>query len=388
MTDMNVLFVASVVHEKLLIEILKTQPRYYGIQGQYFMRLMLLGLKANGVKVNVLSNNLAYRYWHSKRGERHCVLEEGIGYNYFFRKQRGGYLHLLLRIIRFIKLWKNKLEKDNSAILCDGLNFTLLLSCFLCKIFFNIRVTVFVTDMPRYLSMGFLSRIKSSLQEYIIRQMDAFVTLTNYMDADLNPNHKPSVVIEGMVDVRAKCESNKGRRREKVCMYSGSIHKVYGIKKLLDSFLAMNNTDYILEIYGDGDYRAELVELAAKHDRIIYKGLVSRDVIVARQKQVALLINPRPSWYEYTQYSFPSKIMEYMLSGTPVLTTKLPGIPAEYDKYLYYFEDESIEAMANKMSEVLSMDYTECLRKASEAQSYVMNEKNNFLQMKKLLSIL
>lgn len=74
--------------------------------------------------------------------------------------------------------------------------------------------------------------------------------------------------------------------------------------------------------------------------------------------------------------------MEYMLSGTPVLTTKLPGIPAEYDKYLYYFEDESIEAMANKMSEVLSMDYTECLRKASEAQSYVMNEKNNFLQMK------
>ena len=41
MTDMNILFVASVVHEKLLIEILKTQPRYYGIQGQYFMRLML-----------------------------------------------------------------------------------------------------------------------------------------------------------------------------------------------------------------------------------------------------------------------------------------------------------------------------------------------------------
>ena len=143
------------------------------------------------------------------------------------------------------------------------------------------------------------------------------MTLTNYMDADLNPNHKPSVVIEGIVDVRAKCESNKGRRREKVCMYSGSIHKIYGIKKLLDSFLAMNNTDYILEIYGDGDYRAELVELAAKHDCIIYKGLVSRDVIVARQKQVALLINPRPSSYEYTQYSFPSKIMEYMLSGTP-----------------------------------------------------------------------
>ena len=71
MTDMNVLFVASVVHEKLLIEILKTQPRYYGIQGQYFMRLMLLGLKANGVKVNVLSNIslLAFK----KRGTTLCL---------------------------------------------------------------------------------------------------------------------------------------------------------------------------------------------------------------------------------------------------------------------------------------------------------------------------
>lgn len=56
------------------------------------------------------------------------------------------------------------------------------------------------------------------------------MTLTNYMDADLNPNHKPSVVIEGMVDVRAKCESNKGRRREKVCMYSALFIKFMGLK--------------------------------------------------------------------------------------------------------------------------------------------------------------
>ena len=44
MTDMNILFVASVVHEKLLIEILKTQPRYYGIQGQ-FHAVDVIGIK-------------------------------------------------------------------------------------------------------------------------------------------------------------------------------------------------------------------------------------------------------------------------------------------------------------------------------------------------------
>ena len=29
-----------------------------------------------------------------------------------------------------------------------------------------------------------------------------------------------------------------------------------------------------------------------------------------------------------------------MVSGTPVLTTKLPGMPKEYDDYVYIIEDE------------------------------------------------
>ena len=63
-----------------------------------------------------------------------------------------------------------------------------------------------------------------------------------------------------------------------------------------------------------------------------------------------LLINPRFSNEEYTKYSFPSKNMEYMASGTPILTTKLPGMPKEYYEYIYLFEEESIEGMKNKMS--------------------------------------
>ena len=57
-----------------------------------------------------------------------------------------------------------------------------------------------------------------------------------------------------------------GEGKRSVCIVALFI-KLQGLK-IVDSFLAMNNTDYILEIYGDGDYRAELVELAAKHDRI------------------------------------------------------------------------------------------------------------------------
>ena len=38
-------------------------------------------------------------------------------------------------------------------------------------------------------------------------------------------------------------------------------------------------------------------------------------------------VNPRQNNEEFTKYSFPSKTMEYLASGVPVVAYKLDGIP-------------------------------------------------------------
>jgi glycosyltransferase involved in cell wall biosynthesis len=46
------------------------------------------------------------------------------------------------------------------------------------------------------------------------------------------------------------------------------------------------------------------------------------------------MLNPRdPSW-RGTPYSFPSKLLEYLTTGKPIISTRLPGIPAEYFEVL------------------------------------------------------
>ena len=85
------------------------------------------------------------------------------------------------------------------------------------------------------------------------------------------------------------------------------------------------------------------------------------------------------------KYSFPSKNMEYMVSGTPVLTTNLPGMPEEYKDYVYLFEDESVQGMARKIREVLSLPTNELYRKGRAAKEFVLNEKNNICQTHKIL---
>lgn len=45
-----------------------------------------------------------------------------------------------------------------------------------------------------------------------------------------------------------------------------------------------------------------------------------------------------------------------MVSGTPVLTTPLPGMPEEYDQYVYLFDDESTEGMHQTLKLLLRPD--------------------------------
>ena len=123
---------------------------------------------------------------------------------------------------------------------------------------------------------------------------------------------------------------------------------------MLNSFNLLPTTNnYQLWICGNGDAKDVVEELAKKDSRIKYYGLIPRDEVLKLQQEADLLINPRFSTDEYTLYSFPSKTIEYMLSSTPVLMHRLPGIPDEYEPYIFYGEDESDEGFAKKIYEIV-----------------------------------
>jgi len=80
--------------------------------------------------------------------------------------------------------------------------------------------------------------------------------------------------------------------------------------------------------------------------------------------------------------------MEYMASGTPVLTTVLPGMPKEYHPYVYLLETETAEGIAEKLKEVLQSSDEELFQKGSEARRFVLEQKNNVIQAQKILEML
>ena len=204
------------------------------------------------------------------------------------------------------------------------------------------------------------------------------------MFARLNPTGKPYVIIEGICDENIEHEKFDHNNHS---IYAGYLDEKYGIKALIEAFILANVDGQELHIYGAGPYAEEAKRIANESDSIVYHGSVLNEIVVAEEKKARLLINPRPSNEEFTKYSFPSKNMEYMSSGTPVLTTKLLGMTKDYYEYVYCFKDETVEGMSETLKTILEKDDEQLLEKGKEAQHFVMMQKNNLIQARKILAL-
>lgn len=254
------------------------------------------------------------------------------------------------------------------------------------------KVTGIITDLPEFYDLGKTSSLKRYLRKnnnkkiykYLDR-IDNFVVLTQQMIEPLHIGTRPYVVIEGI----SNGEPEKSvLPQKKSILYTGTLHKQFGILTLLEAFSLIEDPEVELWICGGGD-SIEAVELAAKKDsRIKFFGYVSKEKVLELQQKAFMLINPRQNEGEYTKYSFPSKTMEYMLSGKPVLMYRLDGIPAEYDSYLNYIEGNSAEDMKNAICRIFNADANEIARKAEVAAHFVAENKNSTVQAKKIMELM
>ena len=146
---------------------------------------------------------------------------------------------------------------------------------------------------------------------------------------------------------------------------------------------------YSLHLYGNGDTVDYIQEVGRKDPRIVYKGIVSHDQLLEIERSAKLLINPRPVYGKLdTRFNFPSKLMEFMQSGRPVITTKLLGIPKEYENYMYFFESDTTQQIKADIERVLSQNESDLICFAHAAREYVNKNKNSVAAGKRIFSLM
>ena len=169
-------------------------------------------------------------------------------------------------------------------------------------------------------------------------------------------------------------------------LYTGTLNRELGIGELLTAFETIKNCR--LWLCGKGDMEQEAALAAEKHDNIHYFGFVSQQEALMLQKKADILINPRSGKGAFTRYSFPSKTLEYMRSGKPVVCYPLEGIPAEYADYLTYILREGADGIQQTIQSLLALTAEERHEIGMKAKEYALSEKNATVQCKRLMRFL
>ncbi|MDA3884550.1 MAG: glycosyltransferase [Candidatus Delongbacteria bacterium] len=284
--------------------------------------------------------------------------------------------------------------KNKGGVIVYSVHVPFMLIGYIVSRLFKIDLVCIWTDPPSVRSNKenkFKSKLRNFellVSKFLMKKADKLIVLTKYLAEDFAPK-KPYIVVEGILDLDnlKKVDFSNSKKNCIKFVYTGSLSKRYGIENIVKGFTLSKNSALILEIYGKGDFEDELKSICNNHNNIVYKGFLTGNNITKVQQESDFLINARSDEDEYTKYSFPSKTLEYMVSGNPVITTMLSGIPEEYRDYLIVLENNDPETIMNAVEKATFMTHKERKELSKRAFDFVAN-KNYIIQGKRIVEFI
>ena len=393
---MRFVFASTTCSEKTYKEVFNSRTKQMIDPMQKFLLQIMRGVAADpdNTVESISVKPVSHSCYNGKSVDYSSDNEKGISFKYVAFKN-GQVSRFISTYLSVYNKTRDLLKEHNqTVVITDPLNPYISMPARRAAKKMGAKTIAIITDLPLFASKmkqrkeNILKRILRNAFEGVsnneAKKYDAYIFLTDSMNEVVNTKNRPCIVVEGTAvspEISGiPCKHNNKR----VFVYAGGVYEKYGVKRLVDAFCSAQLENTVLHIYGDGTYVNELKNVCKNTSSVRYCGCVLNTELQAIESAADLLINPRFSDEEYTKYSFPSKTLEYLSSGTAVLSTKLKGIPKEYEPYLFWFDDESLKGMINKLCEINTMSDSALREKGRSGQKFVLDKKNIIAQGRRI----
>jgi glycosyltransferase involved in cell wall biosynthesis len=225
---------------------------------------------------------------------------------------------------------------------------------------------------------NFVRRIDFAVMKRLVPRFDGFIAVTDRIMRELAPG-RPYIRVEGGVPeelLQPREARRKKSDKEFVIGVAGSLTEANGVLEILDAFEKLQGDRWKLRIAGTGPLK-DIVDDRTKRDpRMEWLGAIPFSAVVDFYADADLLINMRLTKRIKSDFFFPSKLMEYLASGTPVITTCTGHTEEEYSTLAFMLRDESSDALANLIREVANKSANERLELGARARAYMCSQKS------------
>lgn len=363
---------------------------------------LVKGLQANGIVCDTINSSRLPEYptypekiisafeWTEENGAK-CKSISYLNYKYI------NLVSKKMVLIREARAWARENIHDDVTIFVYQMHTPFMAAVVAVKkIIPSARIVLIVPDLPQYMDMN-MSKLKKVLKVIdwksiciYMKSVDKYVLYSKHMAEFLKLRDGSWMVMEGSFDPSLIIEDTEIQHNDQkiVVMYSGVLDLRYGIKELLDAMELLDDR-YELWLTGNGNAVPLIDERAKSDPRIKFFGfLPSRLDLLKKQHEATMLISTRDPSEVASKYCFPSKIFEYMVSGNPVISTRIEGIPCEYFAHMVELPDIKPDTIAEKIRFVADMTPEERGAFGTAARDFVLDKKNNVAQMKRVLEFL
>jgi glycosyltransferase involved in cell wall biosynthesis len=204
----------------------------------------------------------------------------------------------------------------------------------------GVRIVCDQSELPEvHAGAGVLGRVRLAVRVWGMRHSDAVIAINPAIVARVTPMVSPAEV--HYLPVIIDCDDYTGdlapSARSEI-VYTGPLNNVKdGVDVLLDAFALVKAAipDCWLVLLGDDD--RSRVDRARSHarslgveDRVEFRGAVPRPELLAAVARATVLVLPRPDT-EQNRSNMPTKLVEYLASGRPVVATTVGLTPAMVD---------------------------------------------------------
>jgi len=218
------------------------------------------------------------------------------------------------------------------------------------------------------------------LQTRSLRYYDGLIVLTEHMVRDFAPK-VPFIKMNGALpahELKILADISVNQSQDKstfTIMYAGDLSE-HRVRLLLDAFRCLTEPHYRLLISGRGPLENEVSTAAQSDKRITFPGyLNSYRAVLDLYQDADVLINAQQSRFPASRYTFPSKLIEYMATGRPVISTCTAGVKEEFSEFIFLLEEETPEGLARLIQRIEKLSLSQRLDLGRIARSYILENK-------------
>jgi hypothetical protein len=308
-----------------------------------FQRNLMMALEGAGAEIDAVTTPPIAPFPRSRRAWIAGASYRLRGYRLRGRQMAGPNLPVLRFLARFaqaIRLGRQCLPAPCDGVLVYSLHTPFVAAALALKALRRVPVFVVIPDIPTLMGgptnpvKRALKAVDAALVRRLLRAADGAFPVADGTGRDWLAGRPRYWPMEGISDeaaaVLAAARSTgafvyHGVQRPRL-LYTGVL--AY-LMRFAEAF-HRSSVDATVVFMGGGDDYAPLQRLAAIDARIEVRPFATGAAFAQEVDRADFMLNPRDPDWAGSNYSFPWKLFDYLVTGKPIISTRLRAVPPVY----------------------------------------------------------